>query len=314
MPTSPLSPPLRPAAALLLGWLLAACLPAWGAGWTRQDNRALLEGPRPGWSLEVPSDWIAIPDLHPPPPEGLGFRSPGGEAGVTVVWRPSLPEGEIAALAARGYEAGARQLAGAQARVHRQLGSGRLRQEVYLDTPQGVYRITLFGEPGQEPILSRIVDSFSWLRALPAVGPSPWQTWVDPEGQVRIPHPPDWAVEPGDQGGTIGPPSAPPALSWSVWREPTAGRSFRGFARSLGPRTLPGATTLERFEPVQTEEGRTGYLAVWRDAQGALLGPVIYLPLDPGPELQALILRQLDPGQGERFHQVARRVRLGSGR
>lgn len=283
----------------LLALLLLFSAPVGAAGWTRHDNRALIEGSRAGWALETPDEWVAIPDVKPSWPMGAGFRDPAGQSGVVVSWVPRVPGGEIEGLTQRGYQESPCRLGGHEARLFSRVDAERVQRVVYLAMPQGAYRVLLFSRPGGEETLDKILRSFQLVRGLSPTGPERWSRHQDKAG-FQLSYPGEWTLQAGQDGFELA--DGGPAVRASLRRaEGDPGQSFRGFARALGKTTIPGASSLERFEPLDAG-GTTGYLAVWKLQSGDYFGPVVYLPLQ-GP-WRALELLLLQPKEEETFFRI----------
>lgn len=283
--------------ALLLLLAFSLVLPASAGGWSRHENRELIQGSRPGWALETPPEWIDIADVKPPWPLGAGFRDPSGRSGVVVTWVAKLPGGELDSLKTRGYAETGCRLAGHDARLFTRNSDGRVQRFAYLTAPEGVYRVTLFGTSDAEQTLDQILRSFQLVTGLSPTGPEKWATHQDPAG-FQLSYPGGWSVKSGSAGFDLA--SAKGVAVRAALRKGDAAQSFRGFARSIGKTTIPGASSLERFEPVDAG-GATGYLAVWKLASGELYGPVVYLPLSGGRSLE---LTLLEPEAGDEFFRI----------
>ena len=290
--------------AFLLLFLLAL-LPAQAAGWSRHENRDLIQGSRAGWALETPPEWVAIPDVKPAWPLGGGFRDPSGQVGVVVTWTPQVPGGEIEGLSNRGFAETADRVAGHAVRMFSRAGAESLQKLVYLALPEGTYRLMLFATPGSEETLDKVLRSFQLIRGISPTAPTAWNQHQDGGAGYRLSYPGDWSLKTASQGFELSDGTGP-VLRASLRKAESvaaeAGQSFRGFARAIGRTTIPGATSLERFEPVDAG-GSTGYLAVWKLEDGKYFGPVVYLPL-AGKTWRALELLLLRPAAGEAFYRV----------
>lgn len=284
---------MRPA---LLALALALLLSA-GAGaqaWTGHDSRDLS----PGWALDTPPDWISIPEVK----DGLGWRSPEGKAGVIVTFVPRLPPNELEALKTRGFEQSKTRLAGHDATLYTRNGTQRF---TYLTLPQGTLRLAMFGTLADAGTLDRIALSFHLVSG-PASA-TKWAVYRTPE--YCLSYPADWQARQNDGAVEFLTKDGKPALRLTTRSDPSEGQSFRGYARSLGSRTIPKASSLERFEPLTTDAGATGYLAVWKTTDDLLVGPVAYLPLGGARAVEALLL---DGQQSDTFFRIARSFQPGT--
>lgn len=277
--------------------VLSLLAPAYAAGWTRHENRDLIEGSRPGWALETPQDWVAIPDVRPAWPAGAGFRDPSGKQAVLITWVAKLPGGEQDSLKTRGYAETTCRVAGHDARLFSRNAQGLVQRFAYLPAPGGLYRLSLAGPAEAEETLDKILRSFQLVTGLSPTGPDRWAVHTDPAG-FQLSYPGSWKVKAGTAGLELATDQG--VAVRSAVRRSEAGQSFRGYARSIGKSTIPGAASLERFEPVDAGPA-TGYLAVWKLATGELYGPVVYLPLTGG---RALELTQVQAQVGEEFFRI----------
>jgi len=293
----------------LLCLLLLTVLPAEAAGWARHENRDLIGNDRAGWALETPADWVAIPDVRPAWPLGAGFRAPSGQSGVVVTWSARVPEGELEVLSGRGFQETEGRVAGHPARIFCRSGPEGLQRLAYLALPQGTFRVRLFGATEGFETLDRVLASFQLLRGVPVGEAERWTHHQDPTAGYTLSYPADWTMKTLPEGFALSD-AAGPAVRVTVrpaGQQP--GQSFRGFARSMGKDTIPGATLLERFEP-RDVAGLTGYLAVWRLQDGGYCGPIAYLPLKGSARALELVLLRPEAGEGffrivDSFHPVA---------
>ncbi len=293
----------------LLCLLLLTMLPAEAAGWARHENRDLIREGRAGWALETPADWVAIPDVRPAWPLGAGFRAPAGQSGVVVTWAPRIPDGEVGGLPGRGFQEVLGRLAGHPARIFSRSGPEGLQRLAYLALPQGTFRVRLFGAPEETETLDRVLASVQLIRGVPVSRPERWTRHEDATSGYTLSYPAEWTMKALPEGFELGDADGPTIRATLRPPGQQPGQSFRGFARSLGKDTIPGTTTLERFEPLDVA-GLTGYLAVWRLQDGSLCGPIAYLPLKGARRALELVLLRPDVGEGffrlvDTFHQVA---------
>ena len=281
--------------------VLCLALPVHAADWTRRENRALIQGSRAGWALETPADWVGIPDVKPAWPLGAGYRDPKGTLGVLVTWVPQVGAGELESLARRGYQESPARVAGHEARIFGRSGADSVHRVAYLSLPEGSYRIVLFSAPGGGEVLDRILGSFQLVRGLAPSDPGRWASHEDPGAGYRVSYPCDWSLKDRAEGFELSNRDGVVVRATARRPEGEAGLSLRGFARSAGRTTLPGAVSLERFEPIDAG-GITGYLAVWKLQGGELRGPVVYLPL--AAPWKALELVLLQPREEEAFFRL----------
>ena len=273
----------------LLVLFLLSMLPADAAGWSRHENRDLVQDSRPGWAVETPEDWLRIPDVRPAWPLGGGFRDPSGHLGVVITWLEEVPGGEIEGLMERGFQEEPGRVAGHPARLFRRTGPEGIQRLVYLRMPSGSYRVTLFATAGHEETLEKVLTSFQLLRGQSLKEQDPWTLHEDSQAGYSLFHPARWTLMNVPQGFELREGPEPAVRAWLRPIPETPGGSFRGFARSVGRSTIPGAVSLERFEPLDVG-GVTGYLAVWKLRDGSYHGPSIYLPLPGGRQALELVL------------------------
>jgi hypothetical protein len=179
----------------------------------------------------------------------------------------------------------------------------------YLALPQGSYRVMLFGAPETAETLDKVLRSFQLVRGLSAVGPERWACHEDPASGYSLSYPADWTLKASPDGFELSDASGPAIKATVRPPQDQPGQSFRGFARASGQATIPGATSLERFEPLDAPGG-TGYLAVWRLQDGGYCGPIAYLPLTGHWRALELVLLRPEASEGffrivDTFHPLA---------
>jgi len=266
-------------------------LPAEAAGWSRHENRDLIRDSRPGWAVETPEDWVRIPDVKPAWPLGGGFRDPSGNLGVVITWVDQIPGGEVEGLAERGFHEESGRVAGHSTRLFRRIAPEGIQHLAYLKMASGSFRITLFAAAGHGETLEKVLSSFQLLRGLSLKELEPWTLYEDSRAGYGLSYPSEWTLQALPEGFELREGKKPAVRAWLRPVPETQGLSFRGFARSAGRATVPGAVSLERFEPLDVD-GVTGYLAVWKLRDGDYCGPMVYLPLPGGRQALELVLLQ----------------------
>ena len=273
-------------------------------------NVELGDGKRCGWKIDLPKDWVQIPDVKPGWPLAAGWRTPEGKTGIVVTFLNSVNESEYEVLRGRRFLESEKSISEYKGKLFYQITGPNFKQILYIERPEGVYRLTAFGITKYKVKLQNIVDSFGLLSPSECKSEAV-ESYSNANMAISFSLPADVAsLEVKELSKGIEVRKSGKKIMSVVPRSMSAenGQSFRGLCRQIGKNYISEAESLSRFEPYVLA-GKNGYLAVWQKSNQEYVGPMIYVPYNRGTN-NILEFKLEDPEEINLFFRLVNSVKF----